>query len=97
MPHVIIALCILELDLAGLESLKEKRSILKSLLTRLHNAFNISASEVDLQNHIQSAVIAFASVTNATPHAHQTISSVTKWIEKNYPDVEIVHQEIEIL
>ncbi|MBK8025951.1 MAG: DUF503 domain-containing protein [Chloroflexi bacterium] len=97
MPTIKIALCTLELDLAGVETLKEKRSIIKSLLTRMRNTYNVSTSEVDHHDIPGSSVIAFVVVTTATNHAHSTISTVLNWIEKQYPDAEIVNQNIEIL
>lgn len=97
MPKIIIGLCTVEFEFPGVTSLKEKRSILKSLLTRLHNTFNISAAEIDYQDAVNSGVIAFTTVTNDTRFCNQTISTVLNWIEANYPDALIVNQEIEIL
>jgi uncharacterized protein YlxP (DUF503 family) len=97
MPKIIIGLCTIEFELPGVMSLKDKRSILKSLLTRLHNQFNISAAEVDFHDVLNASVIAFTAVTTDTRHANQIISNILNWIEKNYPDALIVNQEIEIL
>ena len=97
MPKIIIGLCTVEFELPGVTTIKDKRSILKSMLTRLHNQFNISAAEVDYQDVLQSSVIAFTTVTNDSRHVNQTISIVLNWIEANYPDALIVNQEIEIL
>jgi uncharacterized protein YlxP (DUF503 family) len=97
MPKIIIGLCTVEFELPGVTTIKDKRSILKSMLTRLHNQFNISAAEVDYQDVLQSSVIAYTTVTNDSRHVNQTISIVLNWIEANYPDALIVNQEIEIL
>ncbi len=97
MTKIIIGLCTVEFELPGVTSLKEKRSILKSLLTRLHNQFNVSTAEIDFNDALNASVIAFTTVTNDTRHANQTISSILNWIEKTYPDALIVNQEIEIL
>jgi uncharacterized protein len=97
MPNAIIGLCTIKFHLPGTSSLKEKRSILKSMLARLHNTFNVSAAEVDQHDVWQSAVIAVASVSNSTSHANQIISNILNWIEANYPDALIVQQDIEIL
>lgn len=97
MPKIILGLCTVEFELAGVTNLKEKRSILKSMLTRLHNTFNISTAEIDFHDVVNASVIAFTLVTNDTRHANQTISTILNWVEKNYPDAQIVNQEIEIL
>jgi uncharacterized protein YlxP (DUF503 family) len=94
---MIIGICTLELHLPGLGSLKQKRSVIKPLLTRLHNTFNISAAEVDYQDVWQSAVIGISLVTNSTAHAQQVLNGVIEWIESNFPNVQIVRQKIEIL
>ncbi|MBE2270330.1 MAG: DUF503 domain-containing protein [Anaerolinea sp.] len=97
MPRIAIGLCTLELHLPGVESLKDKRSILKSLLKRLHNTFNVATSEVDYHDTWDASVIAIVTVTTSTHHIDQTLSTIINWIEKNYPDAQIVNQEIEIV
>jgi hypothetical protein len=97
MAHAIVGICTLDLYLPGVSSLKEKRSILQSLLKRLQNKFNASAAEVGHQDTWQSAQIAFAVVSNATPHANQMLTSILNWIEANFPHIAIVKQQIEIL
>jgi uncharacterized protein YlxP (DUF503 family) len=93
----IIGLVTVELQLAGVSSLKEKRSILKSLTSRLQKQFNVSVAEVGYNDLWQSAAIAIATVTNSKRHANQVVDTVLKWIEQNYPDLEIVGESIEIL
>ncbi len=97
MPTIKIALCTLQFELSGVTTLKDKRSILKSLLKRLHNTFNVATAEVDHHDFPNSSVIAITTVTTATNHAHSMISTVLNWIEKEYPEALIVGQAIEIL
>ncbi len=98
MSHtVIIGLVTIELHLDDVFSLKEKRGILKSMITRLQKAMNVSVAEVGHHDTWQSAAVAVATVTNSTAHAHQVIQSVLKWIEENYPDLEMMSETIEIL
>lgn len=97
MAKTIIGLCTIELHLPGIASLKAKRSILKSLLARLHNQFNISAAEVDHHDLWQSAMIAVVVVSNAASHNHQVMNNVVDWIEENFPDVFVTQHQTEIL
>ena len=97
MAHAVVGLCTIELYLPGMASLKDKRSVLKSMLARMRNTFNIANAEVDHQDVWQSAVIAVVTVTNSSAHANQTITSILKWIENAFPDVQIVSEDIEIL
>ncbi len=93
----IIGLCTIELYIPGTQSLKDKRAVLKSMLKKLHNTFNVSASEVDKHDVWQSSVIAVALVCNETKHAHRVIGQVVEWIERHYPDVNITKDTIEII
>ena len=92
-----IGICTVELYLPGITSLKEKRSIMKPLLSRLHKTFNISAAEVAHQDVWQSATIGIAVVSNSSTHARQVVVNTLEWIETNFPDIHIIKQEIEIL
>lgn len=69
------------LDIPGVGSLKEKRRIIKSLLTRLRNNFNISIAEVGDNDFMRSAMIGAAIVTNDTSFGHQVMSKVVNKIE----------------
>jgi hypothetical protein len=80
-----------------MRSLKEKRGILKSMLARLRNTFNVSAAEVDHQDVWQSATIAIAVVSNSNVHVTQTINKVQQWIENHFPDAIVVNQDVELL
>lgn len=53
----------LELRLHGCRSLKEKRSVVRSLIDRLRHTFGASVAEVDGQNEWQRAVIGAAIVS----------------------------------
>ena len=97
MPRAHVGLCTIELHLPGVTSLKEKRSILKSMLTRLHNTFNVAAAEVGHNDIWQSAVIAIVTVSNSTSYTDQIINNIINWIELHYPNVIAINEEIEIL
>lgn len=77
------------LELPGVRSLKEKRRIIKSLLTRLRSSFNISIAEVADNDVMRAAIIGAALVSNNNSYGHQVISKVVNKIE-SVPDVNIV-------
>lgn len=95
--HAVLGLCTLEFHLPGLTSLKDKRSILKSMLTRLRQTFNVSAAEIGFLDQWQSASIAVCTVSNSSQHINETLHHVVEWIDSHYPEAMIVKQEIEIL
>lgn len=69
-----------ELALAGCQSLKDKRRVLKSLKDRLHNRFNVSAAEVDHQDSWQRAALACSVVTTERRHAEEVLASCDRLI-----------------
>jgi len=92
-----VAVCTIELSLFEPESLKDKRGVLKWLLSRLHREFNISAAEVALHDAWKAATIGISVVTTSAAHGQNLIDNVLGWIERNRPDVEIVDHYIEII
>ena len=84
----------LELHLPGCSSLKEKRSRLKPLLAALHQNFNVSAAEIEHQDAHRSAVIACAVVSNSDKHGNQVLSGIPNWIERRFPDLQLVDDHL---
>lgn len=97
MSHTIIGLCTLELYLPGVASLKEKRSIIKSITHKSRQQFNVAVAEVDHHDVWQSALLAMTTVGNSTQHVNSVLSKLTTWFEIQFPDVVLVHETIEII
>ena len=72
-----------QLHLHGITSLKDKRSIVKSLIGRLKSRFNISISEVDHQDIKQLAVIAIAIVSNETRFVNQQFDKIIDFMRND--------------
>jgi len=72
-----------QLHLHGIGSLKEKRSIVKSVIGRLKSRFNISIAEVDHQDNKRSAVIAMTIVSNETGLIDQQFDAVISFMQKD--------------
>ncbi len=89
--------CKIKLHLPGIESLKGKRRIVKSVISRLRNQYNISIAEVDDQDLWQLATLGIACVSNHNQHVDETLSKVLGFIAQNYPELEVVDHEMEIL
>ncbi len=64
-------------------SLKEKRMIVKSIVEKVRNKFNVSIAEVDYQDYHQSIVLGITCVSNDTKHAQSMIQNVINYIEDN--------------
>ena len=92
-----IATLTIYLHLPTCASLKEKRGRLKPLISRLHREFNVSVAEMDLQDKWQEAVIACAMVNSDAVVLRQSLQSVAKWVEGNWPDGDVIEKKIEII
>jgi uncharacterized protein YlxP (DUF503 family) len=73
---MIVGVLTAQLHLHGINSLKEKRSIVKSLLGRLKSRFNISIAEVDHQDQKTSAVVGIAVISNDTRFINKQFDSI---------------------
>jgi uncharacterized protein YlxP (DUF503 family) len=71
------------LHLHGVTSLKEKRSIVKSVIGRLKSRFNASVSEVDRQDSKLYAVIGIAIVSNETRFIDQQFDAMITFMQND--------------
>lgn len=94
---MVIGACTIELHLPGNGSLKGKRRVLKSLISRIHKEFNVSVAEVDSQDKWQTAILGVVCVSNGQGYVHGLLTRVVHWIENNRPDVEVMDYRIEII
>lgn len=92
---MVVATCVITLELAGVQSLKEKRSILKSILARLRQEFNLSVAEVDGHDVWGVGVIALAAVGNDKAYLHALLERSVAWLEDQRPDAPIHGYSIE--
>jgi uncharacterized protein YlxP (DUF503 family) len=92
---MLVATCVIKLNLNGVHSLKGKRRILKSILARLTRQFNLAAAEVDCQDVWQTAVIGLATVGNDAGYLHGMMEKAVAWVAQSRPDVPIDEYTIE--
>jgi uncharacterized protein len=75
-------------------SLKEKRGIVKSILGRARNRFNVGCAEVDRQDNAAVAVLGFVTVSPDKNISRRSLEKVEEWIYESWPDVEITGADI---
>jgi hypothetical protein len=92
-----IGLLSLHLEFPGCASLKEKRSRLKPLLSRLHREFNISTAEMGMQDRRDEALIACAWVGNDPAHVQRSLQAVPPWVEQNWQDMVLIDEKLELI
>jgi hypothetical protein len=91
-----VALGMVDLHLPGVDSLKGKRQILKSLKDRLRTRFEIAVAEVDQHDVWQRATLAVACVSHDARHANAVVSKAMDFIEAEV-DGRVLDSSVEIL
>jgi uncharacterized protein YlxP (DUF503 family) len=94
---MVIGVCTLELSIPTANSLKDKRSVVKSVAARLRNEFNIAVAEVDMLDSWRTATIAVVTVSSDKDYAHGLLTRVALWVERHRLDCELVDYEIELI
>jgi uncharacterized protein YlxP (DUF503 family) len=94
---MVIGLCTLEINIPAATSLKEKRQVVRSVIARLRNEFNVSVAEVDHLDRWQSTVIAAVTVSGDRDYAQALLTRVALWVDHNRLDCYLVDYEIELL
>lgn len=92
-----IKIVVLKLKLYApwVHSLKEKRMVVKSLLAKIRNKFQVSAAEVEDQDIHQSIVIGVAAIVPHSAQADSLMDEIVSFVEQN-TEAEIVKEEREI-
>ncbi|MHC4604393.1 MAG: DUF503 domain-containing protein [Planctomycetota bacterium] len=80
---MIVGVMTAKLHMQGITSLKEKRSIVKSVIGRLKSRFNVSVAEVEHQDEKRSAVVAIAMVSNETRFINQQFDTIINFMQKD--------------
>jgi uncharacterized protein YlxP (DUF503 family) len=94
---MIVGVCEITLHLPECHSLKEKRQIIKSIMARVRNQFEVAIAEVAEHDLWQIAKIGVSCVSNNGQHAEEILAHIRRYIEETRPDVLISDYESEII
>ena len=94
---MVIGVCQITLHLPQTHSLKEKRQIVKSLIARVHNQFEVAIAEVANNDLWQIATLGMSCVSNSSQHASEVLERIRTYIEETRPDLIISNVETEII
>ena len=92
-----VGICKIKIRLPGNMSLKGKRHVLKSIISRVRNKFNVAVAEVDDQNLWQLAMLGISCISNDQQYTNEVMSKVVNFIVGGSFDIEILDYKIEIL
>ncbi|NIT13649.1 MAG: DUF503 family protein [Candidatus Dadabacteria bacterium] len=94
---MVVGVLNVELLIDGSRSLKDKRTVVKSITHKVRNKFkNISISEVDSNDLWQKAALGACIITNDAPFANSILDQVLDFIQ-TISDCRIYKNKIEIL
>jgi hypothetical protein len=94
---MVIGVCTIHLNIPMAFSLKDKRQVVRSVIARLRNEFNLSVAEVGQQDIWTEAVIAAVTVSSEADYAHGLLMRAVQWVENARPDCELVDYQIEFV
>jgi uncharacterized protein len=77
-------------------SLKDKRSVIKKVMNRIRNQFNVSISELDHQDLWQRVALGIAHVSSDKVQAEKVLQEVLKVLD-TFVELEVANKEFEWL
>ncbi|NUQ39059.1 MAG: DUF503 domain-containing protein [Caldilineales bacterium] len=93
---MVIAAARIELELHEGCSLKDKRRVVKSVIARLRQRYNLAAAEVDAHDQWQRAVIGLTTLSTDPAHAHSLLEKAIASLAEWRLDCELADYTIEI-
>jgi uncharacterized protein YlxP (DUF503 family) len=92
-----IAFARVTLRLPDTHSLKGKRQVIKSIISRAHDRYGVSIAEVGAQETWQLAELGVAYVSGDARRAEEIIQQVIRYIEETRLDCELLEAEYDVL
>ena len=88
---------LIKLYIPDCHSLKQKRSIVKSILAKTKNQYHVSAAEVDYMDVWQTALLGFSAIGNDAMAIRNVLQAIETYIENNWFDIQIMESQIDLL
>ena len=82
---MIVSMIQIIFEIPDVNSIKEKRRIIKSVLIKMQKKFSMSAAEIDLQDSLSFSQIGGAIVSNSRSHGETIMQKAFNMIEKETP------------
>ena len=77
---MVVGLLHVELHVPGAQSLKDKRSVVKSLRDRLRGRFNVAVAELDANEKWQRATVGIAALGSERAYVEGLVKGVAAWL-----------------
>ena len=93
---MVIGVCRVTLHLPASHSLKDKRQVVRSLLARLRNRFDLAVAEVDDQDRWQIATLGLACVSSSASVVDEVLTHALNYIEETRLDAMVTEVAREV-
>ena len=93
---MIVGAAVVELHVHGSQSLKEKRGVVRSVVQRLRNRFNVSVAEIGGQDTWQRAVLGIAATGNDRSYVRGQLGKALEFVEDLHL-AEVTNSDVELL
>jgi len=80
---MIVGVMTIQICMNGITSLKEKRSIVNSLVNRTRNRFNISVAEVDRHEDKRTAVLGVSVISNNGRFINKQFDTIINFMKRD--------------
>jgi uncharacterized protein YlxP (DUF503 family) len=94
--RMVVGYGIITFRLHDCRSLKEKRSVVKSVIHQIQNRFNVSIAEVGANDIHQTAEIGFALVGNSGPMVNSKMDKILNFAH-DMPAAQVINSEMEMM
>jgi uncharacterized protein YlxP (DUF503 family) len=78
-------------------SLKDKRQVVRSVMQRVRNKFQVAMAEVAESDAWQIAVLGAACVSNDRRHAESILNEIVEFVRDNRLDAEVINIESDVI
>ena len=92
---MIIGTCITDLFIRDSQSLKDKRRVIKSLITRVSSKYNVSIAETGNNDSLKYSELTFAVVSNTKKQADSVLENILNFMDA-VPELTISKTEKEL-
>lgn len=79
---MVIGVLQIELAIDGATSLKDKRSVVRSLKDRLHREHQVSVAEVATLDNVATATLGITLASNEVAHAQRTLDGLLNKVQR---------------
>jgi uncharacterized protein YlxP (DUF503 family) len=80
---MVVGILQVELSIAGVESLKDKRRVVSSIKDKLHHDHQVSVAEVDGLDDRETAILGITMASNSVDHCQSVLDGILNQLRRH--------------